>query len=387
MKTIKNLFSTPRKAILTVLCTLGLMAVVGTGTVYAASSIAESSSIGAENAKNFAFADAGVDPVTAENIRAKFDFEKGTFVYEVEFIAGGVEYEYLIKASDGSVIKKETEVRETESVPETEQIGIHAAREKALADADLSQDEVTFTKEETDMDDGVLVYEIEFCSADYEYEYEIDAFSGKILSRSKEVRRAANTSQPGQDSESQPADSQRPGQDSESEPDKSDSETSRNDSSAQNGTIGVAAAKAKALENAGVSAEAVTFTKAKLDYEDGLPVYEIEFYTADYEYEYEIDATTGRILERSKEALKNSVDKDGNTPAGSSYIGTDKAKTAALRHAGLSTEEVVFTKVKLETEKDLAVYEIEFCAGGMEYEYTVNAVNGNILAYEAERDD
>ena len=373
MKTLKKLFSSPRKAIFSILCTLGLVAVVGAGTVYAASGIAESSSIGAENAKNFAFADAGVDPVTAENVRAKFDFEKGTFVYEVEFIAGGVEYEYLIKASDGSVIKKETEVRETESVPETEPIGIHAAREKALADANLSGDEVTFTKAETDMDDGVLVYEIEFCSADYEYEYEIDAFSGKILSRSKEIRQAANTPQPGQDSESQP--------------DESDSENSRNESSAQGGTIGVAAAKTKALENAGVSAEAVTFTKAKLDYEDGLPFYEIEFYTADYEYEYEIDATTGRILERSKEALKDSVDKDGNAPAGSSYIGTDKAKTAALRHAGLSTEEVVFTKVKLEIEKDLAVYEIEFCAGGMEYEYTVNAVNGNILAYEAERDD
>ena len=94
MTKFKQLFSTPKKATVTILCMLAMVAVLGTGTVFAASAIAESSSIGAENAKNFAFADAGVDPVSASNVKAEFDYEHGQFVYEVEFIAGNSEYEY-----------------------------------------------------------------------------------------------------------------------------------------------------------------------------------------------------------------------------------------------------------------------------------------------------
>ena len=32
--------------------------------------------------------------------------EQGQFIYEVEFLANGTEYEYWIKASDGSIVKK-----------------------------------------------------------------------------------------------------------------------------------------------------------------------------------------------------------------------------------------------------------------------------------------
>ena len=51
MTKFKQLFSTPKKAAVTILCILAMVAVLGTGTVFAASAIAESSSIGAENAK------------------------------------------------------------------------------------------------------------------------------------------------------------------------------------------------------------------------------------------------------------------------------------------------------------------------------------------------
>ncbi|MDD6933236.1 MAG: PepSY domain-containing protein, partial [Eubacteriales bacterium] len=41
----------------------------------------------------------------------------------------------------------------------------------------------------------------------------------------------------------------------------------------------------------------VTFTKAKLEKDDGVRKYEIEFRKGGTEYEYEIDAATGAILE------------------------------------------------------------------------------------------
>lgn len=218
MKSMKKLFCTPKKAILSGICILGAAAVLGTGTAYAVSSIAENSSIGAENAKNFAFANAGVDPISAEGVRAKFDFEKGSFVYEVEFSSGGIEYEYLINASDGSVLQKEmetlkngitAETAEERIIPETAEekaledetaapsdniagnnetgqtessyISADKAKSTALSHAGLNSNEVVFTKVKLETDDGLVVYEIEFCKDRMEYEYTIDALTNRIV--------------------------------------------------------------------------------------------------------------------------------------------------------------------------------------------------------------
>jgi hypothetical protein len=59
------------KTAVTVFCALTILTAVGTGT---------------------AFADAGVDPVAAENVRT--EFEQGHFIYAVEFTANGTEYGY-----------------------------------------------------------------------------------------------------------------------------------------------------------------------------------------------------------------------------------------------------------------------------------------------------
>lgn len=62
-------------------------------------------------------------------------------------------------------------------------IGIDKATEIALADAGLAESDVQFTKQNSDIDDGVNIYEIEFTSGETKYEYDIDAATGKILDR------------------------------------------------------------------------------------------------------------------------------------------------------------------------------------------------------------
>ena len=64
-------------------------------------------------------------------------------------------------------------------------------------------------------------------------------------------------------------------------------------------TISVETAKEKALTHAGVSD--VTYTKAKMDRDDGQVVYEIEFRKDGMEYDYTIRATDGFILEYDSE--------------------------------------------------------------------------------------
>ncbi len=51
-----------------------------------------------------------------------------------------------------------------------------------------------------------------------------------------------------------------------------------------------------ALANAGISAADAVFDDREFDFENGAPVYELEFMSGGREYEYDIDATTGKIL-------------------------------------------------------------------------------------------
>ncbi len=57
------------------------------------------------------------------------------------------------------------------------------------------------------------------------------------------------------------------------------------------------------MNKAGFTLSEVTFTKAKLEKDDGIMEYEIEFYVNDMEYEVSINALTGAILEYEVEPL------------------------------------------------------------------------------------
>ena len=55
-------------------------------------------------------------------------------------------------------------------------------------------------------------------------------------------------------------------------------------------------AKKIALDKAGVTAEEATFTKARLDYDDGREEYEFEFFANGKEFDVDVDANTGRVV-------------------------------------------------------------------------------------------
>ncbi len=67
-----------------------------------------------------------------------------------------------------------------------EKISEEKAKEIALSHASLNESEVKALFVELDFDDGVLRYEVDFKHDGYEYDYDIDAKSGKILSYDKD---------------------------------------------------------------------------------------------------------------------------------------------------------------------------------------------------------
>lgn len=140
-------------------------------------------------------------------------------------------------------------------------LNIATSKEIALADAGLKESEATFIKAKSDVDGGVWVHEIEFVGSEIEWDYEIDAGSGDILKKATKPLELAT------------------------------------DKVAEG-------AKNAALADAGVSAGDATFVKVKLDYDDGVQVYEIEFVTDTTEYDYEIAASDNRVIESESEPLE-----------------------------------------------------------------------------------
>lgn len=137
-------------------------------------------------------------------------------------------------------------------------------------------------------------------------------------------------------------------------------------------------AKAKALEDAKLTAGQVTFTKAKLDRDDGRDIYDIEFYTNDHkEYDYEIDARTGEVLELDYDA------ESYTPPTASGTISQEEAREIALAKVpGAKAEHIV--KLELDRDDGQLIYEIEIICNAMEYELEISAADGTILKFESE---
>ncbi len=279
------------------------------------------------------------------------------------------------------------------------------AMEHALSDAGLALADVTLTRQELQRDGGRNCYEIEFVSETHVYEYEIDAATGEVRGVSihalgtEGATASASQGQTGmgqpdaENGQSEPSGQQPGTAEGQSQPEGGQPEASgqqpptagqTNPQSRPAGAVEtIDAAKAAALADAGLAVSDVTFTKEKLDWDDGIAVYDIEFLTADTEYDYEIDAATGAVLDKSAELLRPNESPGQAMDAG---IDVESAKEIAAAHAGLSKEEAFFTKAELELEHGRSEYEIEFYHDRIEYEYTIDAATGAILEYKSEYD-
>ena len=150
-------------------------------------------------------------------------------------------------------------------------ISADKAKKIALGDAKLAEKDVTFVKVELEFENNRLVYDVEFYSGNVEYDYDIDAVSGAIVSADRDIENYVIPAQPSAEAPTK----------------------------AQASEISVEKAKQIALSHAGVSS--ARFTKAKIDYENGVKVYEIEFKVGNMEYEYDINVVNGAIVSSSAE--------------------------------------------------------------------------------------
>lgn len=147
----------------------------------------------------------------------------------------------------------------------------------------------------------------------------------------------------------------------------------------EKGYIGRDAAKDSAVKHAGLSAQQVEEAIVQLDFDDGLMVYEVEFVCDGWEYDYEINALDGTVLDADKE-FTGQEQLPIQPPDGD--IGERLAVETALNHAGLSLDQVDWVDCQKEEDDGVKYYEVTFRSGVWEYEYEVGAYNPVVREWE-----
>lgn len=225
------------------------------------------------------------------------------------------------------------------------------AKEIAVADAGLKTGDVTFDRVETGTEQGAAVYEIEFKTSSKEYDYDICTKDGEIVSRGYELRKP----------------------------------------SAKGSEISKEEAKKIALKDAGVKAGDAVFTKVENGTEDGIAVFEIEFETESKEYDYDVAKAGGKILTFSEKvktpACVAAAEKKVAAESPTGKTGRDAAIEAALKHAGLSENEVSGLKCEKDVDDGREIYEVEFHKGRYEYNYDIDARTYEVLEWDEDYDD
>lgn len=243
--------------------------------------------------------------------------------------------------------------------PETVQVTEEKARDIALTHAALTLEEIEALRVQYDPDEGKPDWDVEFRSGDFEYDYEICAETGKILEWDKEYEPKKNTAAQPAPAEPAPA--------------------------PETKTLTAGEAVSAALAHAKLTEAEVTGLRTKLDSDDRKPHFDVEFRSGNYEYDYEISATTGKVLEWDKEyePVKTAAPKP-EKPA--EPDGVD-ALAIALERAGLTKDQVTRIKTEKDFDDGRWVYEVEFRNGKWEYEFEICAETGKILEWDKEIDD
>lgn len=159
-------------------------------------------------AESAALAHAGFTADQVTRLHTEVDYENGAKEFEVEFRSGDWEYDYTVSAETLEILKHQKEYdppkqKAVETVPaetkpaetksadtkpaESKKISAAEAKSIALAHAGLTEAQVKGLRAEYDRDDGRPEYDVEFRVGNMEYEYEIHAETGKILSWDKEI--------------------------------------------------------------------------------------------------------------------------------------------------------------------------------------------------------
>ena len=164
-------------------------------------------------------------------------------------------------------------------------IGKDEAVRIALEDAGFIESDVTRLYVSKDHDDGGSYYEVQFTNDNKEYEYEILASDGNIISVESAQVKTDNTQTDSQTQAGQ----------------QSDNSQNSNEQSYNEGNVKITQEEAVKLALERVPGATQQDIRIELDYNDGYYKDEGDIIYEQKEYDFEIDAVTGEFLEWREE--------------------------------------------------------------------------------------
>lgn len=140
-------------------------------------------------------------------------------------------------------------------------------------------------------------------------------------------------------------------------------------------------AKNIALSDAGVTEADVTGIRVKLDSDDGVREYEVDFYVGNMEYDYDIDAATGKIRSKDTE-IEDDFQAGQTAHTAGTTISEEEAIAIVLEKVPDAKESDV--RIHLDRDDGKYIYEAELVLGETEHEFEIDANDGTVLKWEQE---
>lgn len=233
------------------------------------------------DAKQIALDHAGISESETDRLRVKLDYDDGVQEYEVTFYVGNREYDYDIDAATGTIRSFDSEIEDDyniASAPSATPAAAAASSGAAITEAEAKQialDHAGVSESETERmrvklgrDDGVQEYEVNFYVGNREYDYDINAATGEIRSHDSEI---------------------------------DDDYVSSTEAAG----AAISEDEARATVVARVSGASASDVRLYLERDDGRLVYEGELIYNGTEYEFQIDAATGDVLDWESESVRD----------------------------------------------------------------------------------
>lgn len=250
----------------------------------------------------------------------------------------------------------------------------------AMEHAGVKEDDALSLRVSQEEEDGVAVYDVEFATADRRYHCDVVRSSGEVLNFSY------NAVTSGDDQADDGAAAQTSGtQESSASAVQTDdaSAADAQQSTASSGAIDEAQARSIALEHAGVAESDARFYRVERDNDDGRAVYEVEFYSGNTEYDYEISAETGEILSYDSD-IEGWAAQSASSTSGSAVTLEQARELVLERVPGAAASDV---QIEQERDDGRDIYEGEVYYDGAEYEFEIDASAGSFIKWSVDYRD
>lgn len=330
------------KYILTIATVVIFGLTIALGSLYAKDRIERNDLLTESDAVKFAYVDAGISPKTAPSYEAKLLKEDGIYVYKVVISSEDTRYNYTIAANNGEVLSSESaqiaqNKKNSTSSSDTTGVEENAANNDSNKANTLEKNGKNVISNAKSKDKPNANKTTDNQTTGSKVENDV-AENDKPVQGKSDIKNVADNTNANNNMDDKKPDnknsndniddkkasgkkasgkkkSKKNAVDNNRHHISTDNETN-NTSSGKTSTVSEVAAsrhyismdKAKSitLKDAGFRPSFVTFEKALLKKDDGKIIYEIEFFTSTYEYEYEVDAYTGAILSKDVDPLSPS---------------------------------------------------------------------------------